>query len=746
MEIFTPSPGDPLHRASLADTVDLREVLAKFWARKRLIIASIIVCGGLAFGLAKLITPVYTGSAFVLIKTQQVSAAINSNTPIMIERGAEAVASQVFVLRSRGLASETIERLHLDRNPEFNPLLRKPNPLLTLLSGVHDWLRSVFGISPGVVSAPDTIVIDEFMKRLSVVAEEHSNVIRVSFSSAQPTMAALVPNTLVALYLDQRTNEQKQALVEEVAWLDRTLPALRQKMRESRLALAGYRRKSGLISEESPTIMSQEVANVRAQLDAARARKAEAAARLAQFQAFLSGGQATPPLLGSATTEAASPALHLQEQAIDLQAQLTALRGSLDVNNPKTLQLAARLREIREGARRASAGLIGRLRLELVAAEASELALEKRAAEYTREFSQISGGDTRLANLIDEADIDRKLYAQYLARENEAQSNINNVRADASLVSGAAIPPKPSYPDTKSLVMIGLALGAGIGVILAAMIDMLLGGLRSKKQVEAALGVKCLGLVPRLERPRRSRFPVARWRVATGAPMRLLQTQNIVFDQTIRGVQLKLRGFEPQHECQVILVTSALPREGKTWVAVSLAASLAIEGFRTVLIDGDLRRQAVHRVFSGARGPGLTDFFSGAAASDAIIHHHAGSGVDYIPVGSAPSKSAWRITSDRLRPLIDQLREKYAFIILDSAPVLAISETAVLAQMAQKTILVIRWSSTPPSVVHHALVQLSESGGSETTALLSMVDLRRAARQGDVIAGVYQQMRGYYGY
>jgi succinoglycan biosynthesis transport protein ExoP len=747
MEIFTPSPSDPVHRASLGDTVDLREVLAKFWARKRLILACIIVCGGLAFGLVKLITPVYSSSALVMIKTQSTA---DPNAQAMVAAG------QAFVLQSRGLASETIERLHLDRDPEFNPLLRNPNFLLALYDEIHDGLNSVLGTSPGAptdrnadaksiaAGGPSPIVVDKFMKWLSVAVQPGSNVIRVSFSAARPTTAAMVPNTLIALYLEHRIRERQQELAEEIAWLDQTLPKLRRKMQQSQLALAGYRRKAGLVNEENPAILGQELANIKAQLDAAQARKAEAAARLAQFQAFLSRGQsASPP--GSLTAETESPVLRLQEQAVDLQAQLAALRGSLGADNPKTLQLAARLREVREGVRRASVGVISRLRLELVAAEASVMALKERAAEYTREFSQANGGDTRLASLISQADVDRQIYNQYLKRANETQSDIGHVQADASLVSGAAIPLKPYFPNIKILLLVGLTIGAGVGIVLAAMSDALLGGLRSKQQVEEALGIKCLGLIPRLKRPRRSRLPIAKLRNAVGTPT-LLQPQNEGFGQTIRSVQLKLRGFDPQPPCRTMLVTAALPREGKTWVAVSLAASLAAEGFSVALIDCDLRRPAVHRMLGGAREPGLTDFFSGGVAVDAIIHNDPRSGVDYIPVGAAPAKSAWRITFDRLSPLVDQLRGRYAFVILDSAPVLAIAETAILAQIAQKTIFVIRWGSTPPAIVHHALVQLSESGGSEPAALLSMVDLKRAARRGDVVAGVYQRLQGYYGH
>jgi Mrp family chromosome partitioning ATPase len=151
-------------------------------------------------------------------------------------------------------------------------------------------------------------------------------------------------------------------------------------------------------------------------------------------------------------------------------------------------------------------------------------------------------------------------------------------------------------------------------------------------------------------------------------------------------------------------------------------------------------------MFDGPHGPGLTDYFAGGVAFDEIVHDHPLSGVRYIPTGTAVSKEARRITPGRLRPLIDRLAEKYAFIILDSAPVLAVSETILLSQLAQKTILVVKWGSTPPAIARHAATQLLESGGAEVGVLLSMVDAKRAAKYGDPVAGVYKKLASYYGH
>lgn len=189
----------------------------------------------------------------------------------------------------------------------------------------------------------------------------------------------------------------------------------------------------------------------------------------------------------------------LREQEVELQGQLAALKSSLGENNPKTQAVEAQLKGLRDGLKREGAGVVGRLKAELAAAQATEAALNKRVAEFTHEYAQVNGGDSRLQNLIGEADADRKTYEEYLARSNNLHSNLGHAQPDASLVSRADVPLKPSFPAIL-IVMIGTTIGAGGGMVLAAMLDTLLGGLRNKEQVEETLGIKCLGLVPRLGR------------------------------------------------------------------------------------------------------------------------------------------------------------------------------------------------------------------------------------------------------
>ena len=448
------------------DTINLRDVFEKFWARKRLIFLCIISCAGLALLWARAMTPTYTGQAQIAIKPQQSGLLVGDhNIPVATQVAPETVQTEAFTLQSRGLASATILRLHLDRDPEFNPSLAEPSmlapaldPVLALLHEIQGWVPPMVqsllrGTNPEAASdeldasletdksaemdTPSTAVVNAFMSRLAVTVQWRSNVIQVSFNSSRPSTAAVVPNTLIRLYLDQQANEKDRALVQEREQLEKgILPAFRERMEASERELAGYRQKSGLISDRNATVLTQELAQTRAELAMARTRTADAALRLREADAT----SASAPPADPHTIEL------LKSQEVTLQGQLAALKGLHGPDYPQTVQLQAQLKQFENGIRRESSDTKGRLRTGLDAAQQTEAALSKRESELTRQFALVSGGDTQLQNLIGEADADRKAYERYLERSNELRSSIGHAQPDASLLSAAALPLSPSGP------------------------------------------------------------------------------------------------------------------------------------------------------------------------------------------------------------------------------------------------------------------------------------------------------------
>lgn len=743
-----------------SDATSLRDVLDKFWMRKRLILSCIIFCAGLAFLLTRVMTPTYTGTARIAIKPQQSGLLVgDQNIPIATQVAPETVQTEAFSLQSLGLASATIQHLHLDRDPEFNASLREPGspvtpsgPVPALLADMRGWVSPMVQYllgrpkpeaasdEPDVsvdessrIHKPSTEIVNAFMGRLSVIVEPRSNVIQISFKSSRPLIAAIVPNTLIKIYLDQLAQEKDRALVQEAEQLDKTiLPESRKKMEASEKALSEYRQRSGLISDRNATVLSQELADTRAQLAMARTRTAEAGLRLREAAAASPSARAAD----SATIG------RLKEQEVALQGQLAASKGLYGPNYPQTVQLDAQIKQVANGIKRERMETIGRLQTEFEAAQQTEAALSSRMSGLTRQFALVAGGDTQLQNLIGEADADRKAYERYLARSNDLRTSIGHAQPDASLLSPASLPIIP-WPRPEFVVLGGIAIGLALGLFWVTLLDELLKGLRNEAQIEETLGIKCLGLVPKVQKSRRYRFR------NSGRPSTIrdftLNAEYAPFAEAIRSAQMKLLRFDRQFESRVILITAALPNEGKSWVAASLALSLAADGRSVALVDCDLNRPTVHRMFDGPRGPGLTDYLSGGAVLDEIVHRDLTTGACYVPIGSVVPRETWRKTFSLIGPLVDRLRERYEFTILDSAPVLAISDTILLSQIAQKTILIVKWASTPPAVARRAAVQLLESAGAEVAALLSMVNTKNAARNGDMVARAYKELQSYHG-
>jgi len=332
------------------------------------------------------------------------------------------------------------------------------------------------------------------------------------------------------------------------------------------------------------------------------------------------------------------------------------------------------------------------------------------------------------------SEADRRIYEQYLARSEEVHNIIGQERPDAIIVSRADVPLAPSFPNTRLMILAAAGIGAALGLVLVIIVDAWGGGLRNFKQVENTLAVRCLGAIPKLKRHRRDRL--------RGPP---LLESDTAFAHAVRAIQLKLRTADSRSGPRTILVTAALPGEGKSWTAACLAASLVADGFSVAVIDCDFYRPAVHLMLAGRRAPGLADFLEGHVAIDQIIHADEKSGVSYVPIGEAmPGTGARRIGAERLRQLIDDIGGRYSFVILDSAPILAVSDSIDLSRIAERTLLVVKWGSTRASLVRHALRQLREAGAGDVAVLLAMMDVKRAASYGDALASTYKRLERYY--
>jgi capsular exopolysaccharide synthesis family protein len=328
-----------------------------------------------------------------------------------------------------------------------------------------------------------------------------------------------------------------------------------------------------------------------------------------------------------------------------------------------------------------------------------------------------------------EADADRSLYEDFLNRFKQTSAQEDIQQADASIVSEAMIPVSPSYP--KKLPLIGFAfLGSiMIGVFAAFGMERLDVGFRTGEQFEKISQVPVLGLEPAL---------------LSGEPPHDVVVQRPVssYSESIRSIRTALRYSDVDNPPKVIAVTSSLPDEGKTVFALSLARSVAKSGGKALLIDCDLRRPSIAKQFNVDPKQGLLAFFDDSTDKSKIINIDAKSGLHFITASSGTPNPQDLLGSKHMKALIDIMRERYDLIVLDTPPVLAVSDALVLSHIVDATIFLVRWAKTPRQVVLGALKSFRTLGGKLAGVVLSRVDMRQHATYGYGDPGYYY---GYYG-
>jgi capsular exopolysaccharide synthesis family protein len=254
--------------------------------------------------------------------------------------------------------------------------------------------------------------------------------------------------------------------------------------------------------------------------------------------------------------------------------------------------------------------------------------------------------------------------------------------------------------------------------------------------MEEALGVPSLGLLPSLKRP---------WGKSKRAPAYVVQHPASVYVESIRNLYTGLRLSNGDHWPRTILIASSLPNEGKTTVAASLASLLSLAGLKTIIVDTDLRNATVRKVLDVPAGPGLADYLRLLLPIESVVQCDKETGIDAITAGSRKFGRPDLLGADRMKDLLARLAQTYDAVILDSAPLLAVSDARGLVRMVDKIVFLVRWGDTDRQAAQRGLQQVIQAGGSLAGTMLTMVDLERYAKyRYGVFGRYYPRIKGYY--
>jgi len=591
------------------------------------------------------------------------------------------IETQTKILQSETLALQTIRSLDLERYPEFGG---GPN--------VNVWNRD-----GGVTRRP--AILSAFLGRLSVKRVPNSRLIEVKFEAENPQLAAQIVNTHLQNYIEENFRSKYDATSQASNWLSSELEELRIKVEKSENARIAYERENQIWQiDEKQDITTQKLADLsKAVTDA----QTDLAQKEALYRMADSGNVDALP-----QAETDTVLEDLLKKKSDLDEQYADAINVYGPNFPKVERLAAQQKQVNADLKKEEQTLFEGVKQQYETAKSHVEILKQQLDQQKAEANDLAEKLVQYHILQHDADSNKQLYDDLQQKLKEAAITSGLRSSNIRVVDPALAPANAARPQKARNIFLAFLVGLVGGVGLALFREYLDNTVKSPDDIENLTGLPSLAVVPslpgssanhnRLSRLAKEAAPLA----ASGPRVELLSYMQpkSQISEAFRALRTSLLLSQAEHPPQVILVTSALPREGKTTAAVNLAVTLAQLGDRTLLLDSDLRKPGVRRALNLTTGKdvGLSSYLAGVSTLEEVCTPHpAISNLTAITTGPIPPSPADLLSSHRMGEAIAELRRRFKFIVIDSPPVMAATDAVILSAQTDGVLLVVRSGETP---------------------------------------------------
>jgi polysaccharide biosynthesis transport protein len=627
--------------------------------------------------------PVYIARATIEIDRE------NSN--ILPFQGADAydsmmdldnyIETQSKVLTSETLALQTIRNTGLAANPEFSA------------GGVPS--EAIATGSLANQKRPPEVAA--FLGSLSVKRIPSSRLMEVSYESTDPVLAARILNAHLDNFKAQNIQSRYEATLEATRFLTSQLNELKLTVKQSEDARINYERQNQIWSvDDKSNITTQRLADLDKQLTDAQG---ETLKKQALYEYAKAGDIDAVPEIR------ADPLLQdLQKKRADLSVLYTEAVNQYGPNFPKVQRLQAQMKEVDDQIARESRGIVLQLESDYREAKQREELIRQALEAQKAETNNMAEKMVQYNILKRESEADKSLYEGLLTKLKEAGISEGLKSSNLRVVDPAMIPSYPARPAKARNIALAFLVGLVGGIGLALLREYLDNTVKTPDDIETLTRLPSLAVVPAFGEgvSHKRRMGIFGGVSANGHEKRIeLVAQHLPKSQmseAFRALRTALLLSQPDHPPQVILVTSALPREGKTTAAANLAVTLAQLGDKTVLLDADLRKPGVGRLLNLGTGKyaGLSSYLAGVSTLDLVtVPHPAIPNLAAIPTGPLPPNPADLLSSHKLADAIAELRTKYKFVVIDSPPVMAATDAVILSVQTDGVLLVVRSGETP---------------------------------------------------
>ena len=695
---------------------DLSDFLRILRIRKRIIIGTSIAIVALTAVAVFQTTPRYTASAVVMLEQRENRVADVQAVLSGLPTDPTSIENQVQILRSRTLLSRVADKLRLDADPEFNPALTVPGFDLLAMLNPRNWFGGAVSTlsEESRAAAVRNSIIDRLQGRLNVASQGRSTAIRIGFQSPAPAKAAMVANAIADAYVEDQLNAKFEATQAATKWLAERIQELSSQVQAAESAVQQYKAENDLTeTADGTSLVVQQLGDLNAQLVIVKSALAEQEAKYARVTELQRSGRSA-----DVSQVVASPLIsQLRGQEAELMREEAELSSRYGPRHPRMVDIASQRRNLESKIAEEVRRVVETVSSDVAIARARVRSLEGSLNQMSAQTASQSQARVKLRELEASATSSRSLYEAFLSRFKETQGQQDIQTPDARVISRAEIPTAASFPNVK------LTLGAAVpgslflGFLLAMLAEKLDSGFRTTAQLERALGMPVLATLPEI-----SGLP----RKGKSAADRVIDKPMSSFSEAVRGLQLGLTLSNVDKRPKVILVTSSVPGEGKTTVAINLARMAARNGQKVIVLDGDLRRPSVAGALGvGARKMGLIEAITGASPLEDCLVRDPRTGMVVLPAVSNAPNPPDLLGSAAMERFIAGLRTFYDMIVIDSAPLLPVNDTKVLCKLADAVLFVVRWEKTPREAVATGMRALSDIKAPVVGVAMSRADTKR---------------------
>ena len=667
-------------------------------------------------------TPIYEARTRLLIDAENPNVVTFKEVIDEDQAKADYYQTQYSILQSRALARKTIENLGLWEHPLLNRTAGngKGFSVSRVIGGAFGFVTGMFSSAPaaaadtsgGEETEAQSRTIDALLDDLAISPIRNSRLVDVKFRSPDAALSTRIVNALAKNYIDQNLEYKFSASKEANDWLDEQLAEQRKEVETAEAKLQAYRERNDAISlEDRQNIVVQKLTDLNAAVTRAKTERIQKEAMYKQLRAI----ESNPAALDTFPAILANSFIQQQKgELAQLQQQYAQLSEKFGEKHPEIVKTRSAIQNAQMKLQVEISKVVQSVRTEYQAALAQETSMSAALGQQKSEALSMNRKGIEYSVLERDMQSSKQLYENLMQRAKETSVSSELKSSNIRVIDKAERPRDAVFPRKGLNMLLGLVSGAVLAIGLTFFFEYLDSRLKTPEEVKAHLGLPALGMVPALApQSWKGREPLIHIGVPPG------------FAEAFRTIRTNVLFSSAEEGARALVITSTGPGEGKTTVASNLAIGFAQAGQRVLLIDADMRRPRVHEVFGRRQEPGLSNVMVGNAKASQSVHKTGVPGLWLLAAGHLPPNPAELLGSQRFRDFVTSLKEHFDLILIDSPPVMAVTDAVIAAHAANGVVFVVGSEMTSRQAARAAVEQLEQGRVHFVGAILNRVDLER---------------------